>query len=225
MAEDPKYVKVPGFPDYYATRSGEVYSSRDGKMKLLKPEITKHGYARCRVFNEARILRTGIHRIIAMTFIPRHNETDILVNHKNGNKLDNRAENLEWCTASYNSRHAFHVLKCNRIPAKVSDNHVAEIRRLYAAGIPPIELLRRYAVSDATIYRIITSQSPYNTVENMPRICQKRKVTEDEVEAIRALHAGGMKQVEIIAKYGLGCSTISQIITHKVHKVAGGSQK
>lgn len=42
-----------------------------------------------------------IHRLIAITFIPNPNAFPI-VNHKNENKLDNRVENLEWCTGSYN---------------------------------------------------------------------------------------------------------------------------
>ena len=53
--------------------------------------------------------RHYLHRLVAEAFISNPSGK-LEVNHINGNKLDNRAENLEWATRSDNMRHATHVL-------------------------------------------------------------------------------------------------------------------
>jgi len=75
--------------------------------KLLKPYVT--GKNRNYMAVSLAGHNVKVHRLVAMAFLPPDDEKD-QVNHKNGNTQDNRAENLEWCTASQNVRHAFDVL-------------------------------------------------------------------------------------------------------------------
>lgn len=48
-----------------------------------------------------------VHRLVAMAFLEKKNEKESEVNHIDGNKENNNASNLEWCTPSENQRHAF----------------------------------------------------------------------------------------------------------------------
>lgn len=48
-----------------------------------------------------------LHRLVALHFLEKPKKKRKYINHKNGNKLDNSIENLEWCTAGENLKHAY----------------------------------------------------------------------------------------------------------------------
>lgn len=86
--------------NYIVHSDGKVWSK--SWNRFMNPQIHIKGYHRLGI-NKKKIL---LHRLIAQSFIP--NPDNLLqINHKNGNKLDNRVENLEWCDQSHNMRHAF----------------------------------------------------------------------------------------------------------------------
>lgn len=100
---------------YEVSDSGKVRSWKKGSRwggkrktpKILKSHINACGY---RVHRLSQINKNtaniSLHRLIAKAFISNPKELPC-VNHKNGIKTDNRIENLEWCTYSQNSRHAY----------------------------------------------------------------------------------------------------------------------
>lgn len=93
---------VPGYSGtYQVSNLGRIrnlnwHNSNKTKILNLKPD--KDGYVRLRIKREKTF---KIHRLVAMAFIPNPSNFPY-INHKNEIKDDNRAENLEWCTAQYN---------------------------------------------------------------------------------------------------------------------------
>jgi hypothetical protein len=96
---------IKDFPGYYVNEHGRVYSNKSGKMRELRPGVGTTGYYLVILCRDGARFTRKVHRLVAMTFIPNPNGCRV-VNHLNGDKLDNRATNLEWCTQKQNMKHA-----------------------------------------------------------------------------------------------------------------------
>lgn len=99
---------IPGFKRYEASSLGRIRSlARNwGKLKLMSmtPHYL-HKYLQNRFCDDKGRARTmRIHQLVALAFISNPNNLPH-VNHKNGIKTDNRAENLEWITNRENAQH------------------------------------------------------------------------------------------------------------------------
>lgn len=81
------------------------------KGRILCNIAHSQWYLRVFLHKNSTVRRFTIHRLVALAFI-NNPENKPQVNHKNWIKDDNRAENLEWCTASENMHHAFSAGLC-----------------------------------------------------------------------------------------------------------------
>ena len=109
---------IKGFEGFYQiNKNGEIISLDrvvhfKHKDKLLKGAIKRqqigtNGYRIIKLYkNNKKRYTYSVHRLVAETFIEKPSYAEC-VNHINGNKLDNRVENLEWCTYSHNNKEAY----------------------------------------------------------------------------------------------------------------------
>lgn len=98
--------QLPEYPNYNISDCGGVMSLY--KNRLLKPN-SNNGYVQVWLTNESGSRWHYIHRLVAQLFRPNPNNYKE-VNHINGAKADNRAENLQWCTHSENIQHLYKSL-------------------------------------------------------------------------------------------------------------------
>ena len=81
--------------------------------KILKQYTNQSGYLQVKLYKNKKWKTISSHRIVCIAFINEPKKET--VNHKNGIKTDNRAENLEWATRSENINHAIRIgLKKNK---------------------------------------------------------------------------------------------------------------
>jgi len=177
---NPNYLKyieiwkpVKDYEDYY-----EI--SNFGNLKILSREykhfrggtlVKKECYAKQRLTSNGYVMNAFDvngsiksflrHRLVAEAFIPNP-ENKRCVNHKDGNKLNNHVDNLEWCTHSENVQHA---LKNNLMPsgemcygASLTNRQVREIRKLNGKFTQK-EIGIMYGVSRETIKLILNNKT------------------------------------------------------------------
>ena len=98
---------IPDFEGYYeASDAGDIRRIKGGKgAKLgacLKGKVGSSGYHEVCLAKEGRHYWRLAHRLVAQAFL---GDSDLQVNHKNFDKLDNRIENLEYVTQAENNQH------------------------------------------------------------------------------------------------------------------------
>ena len=106
------------FPQRYLLRTG-VPAYRIVKPKLIATQLINSGYLIVHLHLDSERSALLVHRLVALAFCPGH-APGMEVNHINGVKTDNRAENLEWVSRTDNHLHAVR-LRLNKQAVPVFD--------------------------------------------------------------------------------------------------------
>lgn len=73
------------------------------KGKIISPDVLKDGYYKIGLHKGGKKHMLALHRVVAIAFVEGRTAEKRIINHKDCNPANNRADNLEWCTYAYNS--------------------------------------------------------------------------------------------------------------------------
>ena len=114
------------------SKNGEIYKCTDEGLAIV-PKHLGNGYYRVNMKVNGKSRSVSLHRVIALAYLDRP-EGCGTVNHINEIKLDNRACNLEWCTAQYNREYSRHrQIEARTHAVEILDKNCSVLRKCRTA--------------------------------------------------------------------------------------------
>jgi len=166
---------------YLVLAHGHVYSKRTNRRMVGK--IDKYGYRILCLSLDLGVKHVGLHRIVAICWLDNPNNLP-QINHKDGDKLNNRVNNLEWCTAKHNTQHSYDTglsKAWNKNKTGVySEEQICRMRK-NQPNMKPVrvelngveiakydsmaELCREMGFDERTAMRVLQGKKSYNTIK------------------------------------------------------------
>lgn len=162
---------IENYEGYYQISSlGRVRNAKTNN--ILTGDINNIGYKRVCLYTPTK-KRFFIHRLVAYHFCEGYSE-DLVVNHKDGNKQNNCADNLEWITRSENDLHAFRLKLRKAFPCQFK-------HRIVAYDIHTNEIVKIYNnVQECCEDLKVTRTSVYNCCTGKQKTCRGYKLQYEE---------------------------------------------
>lgn len=180
-------------------QKGEVAYKRKGRI-LKQTPVKKSKYLHVYLFKNGVKKAYQVHRLVAYAFIPQVEGKNV-INHKDGNGLNNAVDNLEWCTQSEN---VVHALKTGLSKDNNYYKNEKEIIADYKSGKTILEISAKYNCNRSTISKHlkrlgfeIRNVGDYTNKYNIPKL-----------ELIEAFEIG-TKNKELVEKYNCSKNLIS----------------
>lgn len=199
---------VKGVKPYYSISNyGKVYSSFINR--IMKQQQSRRGYMEIILHTETGETRVEVHRLVMLGFHYRDDHRELEVNHKYGDKTDNRDFQLEWMTSSENLKHSYdtglhrkgeesvistHTDKQVHLVCQALEKRMSLNEAVTYAGMEQNETNMKFvsAVKHGVVWKHISCKY------NIPKERSKQMFTDDEIHEICKLFAKGMKAQDII---------------------------
>ncbi len=229
MQRQEQWRDIQGWPKHEVSNQGRVRRKLDVERMpghMLSRHERRDGYVYV-------VFRRLVHHLVADAFLGVPSVHGQVVNHKNGDKGDNCAGNLEWVTPSDNQVHAYESGLQKRGTehgrAKLTNEEVLDIRERYTgAWGQQSALAKEYGVSQGLISQIVKGEAwahlpmgkvAYSELDRRGANHPFASVTDDVVRAVKADYAaGGITYRELAAKYGISRTTVSRIVRGQIWK-------
>lgn len=203
-----KSLNFLGLPDYAVSYEGKVYSFKTNKF--LKPFKDTQGYNYIECYANKKKHRFAVHRLVAICFIPNPDNLPE-VNHKWGDKDDNKASSLEWVTPSQNVIHSMRT-GLNSNP-KFTEETVHKICKLLEDGWRVCDISKSLGVERHNISGIKNGKA-YRYIScdyNLSSLPKPYKISDETVIKICELLSEGKNYSEIVEITGAKRRTIQEI--------------
>lgn len=163
-----QWKEIAGFPKYEVSNMGRVRTIK-AKRPVKSRLAFKDKYLKVSLGagSAGRTKPKRVHRLVALHFVDGY-KPGLHVNHKDGNRLNNRFDNLQWTTQAENNRHSYEVLgnvspmlKGKREPFKTPSNKVTaieqvlEFERLNKSGISSEVIGPMFGINGTTVRRYL----------------------------------------------------------------------
>lgn len=210
------------FYNYDIYEDGQVFSHYCGKFLNITPD--KHGYKVGSFTINGKSKKIKIHRLVAMLFLNTpENYEDLVVNHKDGNKLNNHFTNLEWCTTYENNLHA-RLTGLNDISHSNSIRwNDSSFREKTSKAISEGRKKNKCSVGESNPkfkYRI---QDIQGNIYSRKELAEKLQMSQSRIDVLIKNSANGISnkhfdkyQIFVTDTKCLGASTIENTITEEI---------
>jgi len=157
-----QWKKCPGYTLYEVSDRGRVWSMRHERLLSACPN--RRGYPQVSLHKGKKWFSRRVHSLVARAFHGPARGRE--VNHKNGNKTDNRRANLEWLTKKQHAKHTRDVLKADNWASTgravkrrgarraLSPARIRQLHKRHARGETVKALAEEEGVSKHTLYRL-----------------------------------------------------------------------
>ncbi len=152
MNKQEEWKNISEHIDYQVSNFGNIKHIKKKLPRVLA--IGTWGYPQVSLYIKGKMKTYKIHKLVAKYFIPNPNNYRD-VNHIDGNKLNNKISNLEWCTHKDN---AIHASKIGINHHKILNSELGNIRSSYLNGESQTSIAKRYNVDQSSISLIVTNK-------------------------------------------------------------------
>jgi hypothetical protein len=206
-------MKFIGNTKYIIDEDGNILNSDTGL--ILRQRLNPNGYFMIGLMQDGIQVSHRVHRLVAEAYLEKP-FPDATVNHIDGNKQNNRVDNLEWISLKDNIIHSYELGISKRgedkTQAILSESDVEIIKLSFVKGASGSELSEQYGVSLTTIYDIRRGITwKHVRPELQWDVSGRTKLTEIDIPLIREAISINMTDGEIGKLFGVHRTTIRHI--------------
>lgn len=214
-----KDIPLPELKGYKISTYGQIMK-KDGSG-LIAQHLSENGYYRVCLHYKGKVLNFSVHRLVALTFIPlpekfirkKLTAANLVVNHKDGKKTNNRVDNLEWVTVKGNMEHAkehglLGYMGENSHLAKMTNSTAEKCCKMLAKGKSFNEIAEKLGISRKTVIHIKYGEcwTHISKKYTFPKNDQPKpnSINPEVIHAIcKMLDEGGHSDPEIARQFGV----------------------